>query len=192
MKEVISLNVGEQGIRVGSQFWKMISREHGLNERGQLSCSSQDRLDKIGVFWEENMRGLEVTYRPRRIDVEDMENVTNTTERIRKEVERCDNFQGFQFCQSIEETKGMLHQVIKEEYPSKIVKSYLMTQGKSVENKLMLSDLKSNFDSIVLFDAKKMKEIYRTQNMNSDTDACHLVARVMADVTSLFRFPSQV
>ena len=53
MKEIISLNLGEQGTRVGSQFWRMISAEHGLSEGGQLGCSSQNQVNRIGVFWEE-------------------------------------------------------------------------------------------------------------------------------------------
>ena len=47
------MNLGEQGTRVGSQFWGMISAEHGLSEGGQLGCSSQHQVDRIGVFWEE-------------------------------------------------------------------------------------------------------------------------------------------
>ena len=192
MKEIISLNVGEKGKRVGSQFWRMISAEHGLSDGGQLGCSSQDRVDRITVFWEETTRGPGESFRPRRIDVEDMERPADTMERIRREVERCDTFQGFQFCNSIE-SKGMLLQDIKEEYPHKIVNSYsIISQETCQHNIPMLCDLKMYCDSIVLFDVKKMKDICRKNNMNLESDSCHLVARVMADVTSLFRFPAQV
>lgn len=193
MKEIISLNIGEQGTRVGSQFWRMISAEHGLSEGGQLGCSSQDQVDRITVFWEETTRGPGVSFRPRRIDVEEMERTGDTMERIRREVERCDTLQGFQFCNSMEESHGMLLQEIKEEYPSKIVNSYsIISQETCQENLPRLSDLQTYSDSVVLFDDKKMKDICRKNNMNFESDSCHLVARVMADVTSLFRFPAQV
>ena len=192
MKEIISLNVGDQGKRVGSQFWRMISGEHGLSEGGQLGCSSQDQVDRITVFWEETTRGLGVSFRPRRIDVEDMERPRDTMERIRREVERCDTLQGFQFCNSIE-SKGNLLQDIKEEYPHKIVNSFsIVSQETCQENIMMLNDLKTYCDSVVLFDDKKIKDICTNQKMNLETGACHLVARVMADVTSLFRFPAPV
>ena len=195
MKEILSLNMGDQGKRVGSQFWRMISAEHGLSEGGQLGCSSQDRVDRIGVFWEEITRGPGVSFRPRRIDVEDMEmeRPGDTMERIRREVERCDTLQGFQFCHSVEESNRIILQNIKEEYRHKIVNSYsLIPQDKCQENLPILNDLKTYCDSVVLFDDKKMKDICRNQKMNLETGACHLVARVMADVTSLFRFPAPV
>ena len=193
MKEIISLNIGEQGTRVGSQFWRMISAEHGLSEGGRLGCSSQGQLDRIGVFWEEATRGPHMSFRPRRIDVDNMERPRDTLERIRREVERCDTFQGFQLCHSIEKSKSLVLQYLKEEYPCKIVNAYSMiSQETCQENKVMLKYLKTYCNSIVLFDDKKIKDICRNQNMDLESEACHLVARVMADVTSLFRFPSQV
>ena len=193
MKEIISLNLGDQGTRVGSQFWRMISAEHGLSEGGQLGCSTQDQVDRIGVFWEENIRGPGLSFRPRRVDVSELERMRDTMERIRREVERCDTFEGFQICQSIEKTKTMLLHDIKEEYPCKIVNAYsTISQETCNKNKVMLGYLKDYCDSIVLFDDKKIKDICRNQKMNPESEACHLIARVMADVTALFRFPSQV
>lgn len=87
----------------------------------------------------------------------------------------------------------MLLRDIKQEYPRKIVNAYsIISQDTRVENLTMLSDLKACCDSVVLFDDKKIKDICKSQNMNFESDACHLVARVMSDVTSVFRFPSQV
>ena len=193
MKEIVSLNVGDYGARVGSQFWRMISAEHGIIESGQLGCSSQDQVDGIEVFWEETTRGAGVTFRPRRVDVEAAERPGDSLERIRREVERCDTLQGFQLCHSMLESRRMIIRDIKEEYPCKIVNAYsIISQQACVQNIATLSDLKTYCDSVVLFDDKKIKDICRTQhtNMNIESDACHLVARVISDVTSVFRFPS--
>ena len=191
MKEIISVNIGEQGTRVGSQFWRMISREHGLNEAGQLSCSSLDKVDKMGVFWEESRKGQELSYLPRRLDVVNREE--DNIERIRREVERCDSLQGFQVCQSMEESKRSMFEDIKEEYPCEIIHTYsMMSHETSVENIMTLSDLKTFSDSVVLFDENKVKDICTQNMMNHKSEASHLVARVMADVSSLFRFPSEV
>ena len=119
MKEIVSLNLGEHGARVGSRFWRMISAEHGISDGGQLGCSSQDRVDGIGVFWEETTRGPGGTFRPRRMDVESTERPGDTMERIRREVERCDTFQGFQLCHSIEKSKSLMLQ-----YPLKAARHF--------------------------------------------------------------------
>jgi len=149
MKEIVSLNIGEHGSRVGSQFWRMISAEHGISDGGQLGCSSQDRVDGIGVFWEETIRGPGVTFRPRRVDVEAAERPGDTMERIRREVERCDTLQGFQLCHSMGETRGMLLRDIKEQYPLKIVNAYSIISPKTcVVNRL---DLLSPRSVLLLF-----------------------------------------
>ena len=123
----------------------------------------------------------------------DMERLGDIMERVRREVERCDTFQGFQICQSIEESKTMLLHDIKEEYPCKIVNAYSTISQKTCDkDKVMLSYLKTYCDSIVLFDDKKIKDICTNQKMNIESEACHLIARVIADVSSIFRFPSQV
>lgn len=40
MREIITLAVGQAGNQINQEFWKIISKEHGVNSDGQLEADS--------------------------------------------------------------------------------------------------------------------------------------------------------
>jgi tubulin beta len=57
MSEIIHLQVGECGNRIGTKFWQTISGEHGLDESGAYRGDSNLQLEKIDVFYRYAKRG---------------------------------------------------------------------------------------------------------------------------------------
>lgn len=67
VREIVSIQVGECGNNIGSKFWDMISREHGLNLDGAFIGSPDIKLDKIKVYFNESR---EAKFIPRSIFVD--------------------------------------------------------------------------------------------------------------------------
>ncbi|VVC40690.1 Tubulin/FtsZ, 2-layer sandwich domain,Tubulin,Beta tubulin,Tubulin, conserved [Cinara cedri] len=54
MEEILQIQVGQCGNRVGNSFWKTVSDEHGLDKLGRFDGNSADtQLDRINVYYEE-------------------------------------------------------------------------------------------------------------------------------------------
>ncbi|XP_050545309.1 tubulin beta-6 chain-like [Daktulosphaira vitifoliae] len=54
MNEIIQLQIGQCGNQIGSNFWKTISDEHGINESGEIIQSYNIHLDRICVYYNES------------------------------------------------------------------------------------------------------------------------------------------
>ena len=77
MGEVILINVGECGNRIGHKFWTDIATEHGINESGHYQVSGDEDsgdegtgdefIEGIGTYFTENKNG---TYSARGLNVD--------------------------------------------------------------------------------------------------------------------------
>ena len=50
-REIITLQVGQCGNQVGSEFWKTIIKEHGIRPNGILEDFATDGTDRKDVFF---------------------------------------------------------------------------------------------------------------------------------------------
>ena len=50
-REIITLQVGQCGNQIGSEFWKKLCVEHGINEEGLLQDYATDGTDRKDVFF---------------------------------------------------------------------------------------------------------------------------------------------
>ena len=50
-REIITLQVGQCGNQIGSEFWKKLCREHGISEEGLLQDFATDGTDRKDVFF---------------------------------------------------------------------------------------------------------------------------------------------
>ena len=50
-REIITLQVGQCGNQVGSEFWKTITKEHGIRPDGILEDFATDGSDRKDVFF---------------------------------------------------------------------------------------------------------------------------------------------
>ena len=50
-REIITLQVGQCGNQVGSEFWKTIIKEHGIRPDGILEDFATDGTDRKDVFF---------------------------------------------------------------------------------------------------------------------------------------------
>ena len=64
MSEIVSIEAGQCGIRIGGKFWEVISVEHGIDPKGNYDGDSDLQLERINVFYNETMGGQ---YIPRSI-----------------------------------------------------------------------------------------------------------------------------
>ena len=57
MREIVHLQVGQCGNRIGSKFWELISEEHCVDPEGclteDLNVQSDPRLENINVYFNE-------------------------------------------------------------------------------------------------------------------------------------------
>lgn len=73
MGEILHIQVGQCGNRIGNHFWKKISKEHGIDEQGLFVGDFADtQLERINVFYEESS---DEVYVPRAVLV-DLDSVT--------------------------------------------------------------------------------------------------------------------
>ncbi|XP_031560601.1 tubulin beta chain-like [Actinia tenebrosa] len=56
MREIISIQVGQCGNQIGSQFWRDISQEHGIDFNGFYHGTSELQSEKIDVYYSETDR----------------------------------------------------------------------------------------------------------------------------------------
>ena len=57
MREIIDIQVGKCGLQVGSEFWRVISDEHGIDPAGSFHGYSDSQLERINVYYNEACGG---------------------------------------------------------------------------------------------------------------------------------------
>ena len=57
VREIINLLVGHCGNQIGFKFWEMITRSHKLFPDGSFFGTSENYLEKIDVYFNENEQG---------------------------------------------------------------------------------------------------------------------------------------
>ena len=53
MREIVHIQCGQCGNQIGSEFWKTISGEHGINENGIYNGNNDKQLERINVYFNE-------------------------------------------------------------------------------------------------------------------------------------------
>ncbi|MEZ5300661.1 MAG: tubulin beta chain [Verrucomicrobiales bacterium] len=53
MREILSIHVGQCGNQIGEQFWRLVTREHGLNLDGSPNASAHTDRRNQGVFFDQ-------------------------------------------------------------------------------------------------------------------------------------------
>lgn len=54
MREIIHLQTGQCGNQIGTQFWEVISEEHGIDQNGHYIGKNENQLDRIDVYYNES------------------------------------------------------------------------------------------------------------------------------------------
>uniref|UniRef100_A0A5S6Q721 Tubulin beta chain n=1 Tax=Trichuris muris TaxID=70415 RepID=A0A5S6Q721_TRIMR len=67
MREIVHIQVGQCGNRVGSQFWEVISEEHGIDPDGSYRGQSYVQQERLGAYYNETSGGK---YFPRAVLVD--------------------------------------------------------------------------------------------------------------------------
>ncbi|XP_037931257.1 tubulin beta-2 chain-like [Teleopsis dalmanni] len=127
---------------------------------------------------------------------------------IRKEIEGCDCFQGFQFVHSLGGGTGsglgtLIMTRLREEYPDRVLLSFSILPSPKVSDTvvepynctLSMSQLIDNTYETVCIDNEALYDIcYRTLKLCAPTygDLNHLVSAAMSGVTTCLRFPGQL
>jgi tubulin beta len=57
MREIINVQVGKCGNKIGKEFWDIISEEHGLNQQGIFQGDSDIQLERIHAYYSEIISG---------------------------------------------------------------------------------------------------------------------------------------
>jgi len=57
MNEIVVIQVGQGGNRIGAKFWEVISDEHGIDPTGTYHGDSELQLERINVFYNEATGG---------------------------------------------------------------------------------------------------------------------------------------
>ena len=53
MDEIIHIQIGECGNKIGTKFWEDISTEHGIDPTGSFKGYSDIQLERINVYYNE-------------------------------------------------------------------------------------------------------------------------------------------
>ncbi|XP_067005311.2 tubulin beta-1 chain isoform X2 [Anabrus simplex] len=64
MREIVHLQAGQCGNQIGSKFWEVITREHGIDATGKYVGTSNLQLERINVYYNQAFGGK---YVPRAI-----------------------------------------------------------------------------------------------------------------------------
>ncbi|KAK7048245.1 tubulin beta chain [Favolaschia claudopus] len=75
MREIVHLQIGQCGNQIGSEFWQVVSQEHGLDHSGHYSDNTDQRttdlqLERISVYYNEVNGAGSAKYVPRAILVD--------------------------------------------------------------------------------------------------------------------------
>ncbi|XP_046386383.1 tubulin beta chain-like [Ischnura elegans] len=72
MREIVHMQVGQCGNQIGTQFWEVISSEHGIDPQGNYVGTSDLQLERISVYYNEGqaLQKSDMKYVPRCILVD--------------------------------------------------------------------------------------------------------------------------
>ncbi|CAG2168864.1 unnamed protein product [Oppiella nova] len=54
MREIVHIQAGQCGNQIGSQFWEVISEEHGIDMTGHYVGNNIQQLERINVYYNES------------------------------------------------------------------------------------------------------------------------------------------
>ena len=57
MREILHLQIGNCGNQLGTNFWRTICQEHGINQNGDYIGNSVLQLERIDVYFKESSEG---------------------------------------------------------------------------------------------------------------------------------------
>jgi len=57
MREIVNIQVGQCGNRIGAKFWEVISDEHGIDPTGSYIGDSNLQLERVNVYFNEASEG---------------------------------------------------------------------------------------------------------------------------------------
>eukprot|EP01084_Bolivina_argentea_P248507 415710_1 len=81
--EVLTINIGECGIRVGDAVWKQYCFEHGIDENGSLNKSQSNQIHFPTTFFDEIKSNNTIQYKARNIMIDTepdiIENIMETS-----------------------------------------------------------------------------------------------------------------
>ena len=60
MKEVVHIQTGQCGNQIGTNFWDIVSKEHGLDQAGAYQGAFDYQLQRINTYFNETIGGRNV------------------------------------------------------------------------------------------------------------------------------------
>ena len=68
MREIVSIHIGETGLRIGQQYWHTLAHEHSLDpSSGQIVGDDDSQIENLNKVFDENSSGV---YTPRAVFVD--------------------------------------------------------------------------------------------------------------------------
>ena len=68
MREIVSIHIGDAGLKVGQQYWKTLAHEHSLDSNsGELIGDYNSKTEHVNKVFDENSSGV---YTPRAVFVD--------------------------------------------------------------------------------------------------------------------------
>ncbi|GLH01621.1 Tubulin alpha-1C chain [Gryllus bimaculatus] len=207
MREIVHLQGGQCGNQIGTKFWELISREHGVERTGAVAAASSLQLERINLFRPDNFvfgqSGAGNNWAKGHY-TEGAELVDMVLDVVRKEAENCDCLQGFQLTHSLGGGTGsgmgtLLISKIREEYPDRIMSTYSVLPSPKVSESvvepyntiLSFNELLEESDETFCVDNEALYNIcFRVQKLSQPNynDMNHLISLAMSGVTTCFRF----
>jgi tubulin beta len=242
-REIVQIQIGECGNRVGTAFWSRLAAEHDVRPNGQWEGSSDLQLEGMPVYYHETGSGK---FRPRAILIDSEPTAINTVrgsdsgglflpencicsesgvnnnvahgptdccdlvepvaEAVRKAVELCDAFQGFQFLHSLggntgSRFGGSLLEQLTDEYPTHIISTYSVFPSPKVSDNVLepyncvlsLPYLIESASEVFSIDNGALYDIYsRNEELPTYGMLNYLLSMVMSGTTCSLRFPGQL
>lgn len=247
VREIVNIQIGECGNRIGSAFWRTISDEQSIDWDGtDLAINEDDFTIKYGkMFYNETKEGK---YFPRAIsiglDSGKMDqiytgkdkiiyeftyhnnfghlNSSNTfskgyyqygkeygqtyLEYIRKEIENCDSFQGFQITHSQEggSGSGLTSYIIDElrnEYPDVVISTNSIIPSNLVSDVMLqcynfvlsFPHIAKSTDEVICIDNEGVyKMCLKETSQISYGDMNHHISQVLSNISFPFRCQNQL
>ncbi|KRX72646.1 Tubulin gamma-1 chain, partial [Trichinella sp. T6] len=184
-REMITVQLGQCGNQIGSEFWKTLCAEHGISPEGVLENYAADTEDRKDIYF---YQADDEHYIPRAvlIDLEPRGELVyeKIFDILDREVENSDRLEGFVLCHSIAGGTGSglgsyILERFGDRFPKKLIQTYSVFPNQDEASDVVLDNTALNRIAVerLHIDTPSFSQI------NS------LVSTIMSASTSTLRYP---
>ncbi|KRY78440.1 Tubulin gamma-1 chain, partial [Trichinella pseudospiralis] len=206
-REMITVQLGQCGNQIGSEFWKTLCAEHGISPEGVLENYAADTEDRKDIYF---YQADDEHYIPRAVLIDLEPRGERVYEKIfdilDREVENSDRLEGFVLCHSIAGGTGSglgsyVLERFEDRFPRKLIQTYSVFPNQDeasdvvvqpYNSLLTLKRLAQNSDCVVVLDNTALNRI-AVERLHIETPSFSqinsLVSTIMSASTSTLRYP---